>query len=607
MERPGAQVTLIIPVFRDADMVLDCLASIIEDPGCAGIDLLVVDDASGDDTPDRIESAALPGVRLIRRDVNGGFARACSEGWRNRDVARPIIGVLNSDTVAEHGWMKHCIEALLGTEQCGCVVPSVVDYHTPAILDSAGQSYAACGWGYRRGHQQQVDSLPSRQEIFGPTGCAMFARVDVIEECGGLFREDLECYYEDTELSFRLHRAGYRTLHVPESRIRHRVSAAYDRIPRRRAYFVSRNSTLLFWTAVPVGMWWSAIPQRCLLSLMLLVKAARQKCLIPFIRGRLEAWPMIVRSGSLRSRAAAKLFSRNWLGHKSRSMKVAISRRDPGTNRSFPSRIVHDVQVAWSDPAQWRRSVSQKIWPHYRGRGRCPICDRKTTFKSINSWYRDNLLCMRCRSIPRERALMMVMDGQYPNWRSFSIHESSPGKRGVSIRLARECTHYTPSQYDASIPLGDWDPTGSWRNENLEKQTFADGCFDLVISQDVMEHVFDIDSAFREIARTLKPGGAHIFTTPLVNGPDGQSHSTARLLEDGTIEHIEPPEFHGNPIDDENGSLVTWKYGYDLVDKIRQSTGLETSIIQMEDMTRGIQGEYLEVLVTRKPSESPVS
>ena len=53
MERPGAQVSLIIPVFRDADIVLECLASITDDPGCDGIDIVVVDDASGDDTPDR--------------------------------------------------------------------------------------------------------------------------------------------------------------------------------------------------------------------------------------------------------------------------------------------------------------------------------------------------------------------------------------------------------------------------------------------------------------------------------------------------------------------------------------------------------------------------
>ena len=79
------------------------------------------------------------------------------------------------------------------------------------------------------------------------------------------------------------------------------------------------------------------------------------------------------------------------------------------------------------------------------------------------------------------------------------------------------------------------------------------------------------------------------------------------LLEDGSIEYLEPPEYHGNPIDAE-GSLVTWKYGYDIVDIIKEATGLETSIVLLDDMTLGIKGEYLEVLVTRKPSrERPAS
>ncbi|MBG84576.1 MAG: hypothetical protein CMJ40_08525 [Phycisphaerae bacterium] len=601
MERPGAQVSLIIPVFRDADMVLECLASITDDPGCDGIDIVVVDDASGDDTPDRIESAGLPGVRLIRRAVNGGFARACSEGWRNRDVNRTIVGVLNADTVVEPGWLKPCLDVLLSDGGCGCVVPSIVDYHTPSVLDSAGQSYAACGWGFRRGHQQHTEDLDNREQIFGPTGCAMLARADVIEECGGLFREDLECYYEDTELAFRLHRFGHETWHVPESRIRHRVSAAYDKIPRRRAYFVSRNSTLLFWTAVPVRLWWSAIPQRSLLSLLLMMKALRQKCLIPFIRGRLEAWPMIVRSGSLRSRAASSLFTRNWLGQKNRSMKVAYARTVRRRDRPYPFKLIDDIKMAWSDPTLTKHKIRQHLRPHYKGRGRCTICDRKTRFKSVNDWYRDNLLCRRCKSIPRERALMKTIDDLYPDWRESSLHESSPGRRGASARLARQCADYTPSQYDPAIQLGEWDPTRRWRNENLEKQTFADESFDLVISQDVMEHVFDIDSAFREIARTLKPGGAHIFTTPLVNGDSSGTRPAARLLEDGSVEYLEPPEYHGNPIDDE-GSLVTWKYGYDIVDIIKEATGLETSIVQLDDMELGIKGEYLEVLVTRKPA-----
>ena len=252
MERPSSQISLIIPVFRDADVVLECLQSLASDPTAEDLDIVVVDDASGDDTADRIAEARVPGVRLIRRQVNGGFARACGEGWRNRDMNRPFVGVLNADTVVEHGWLKKCLDVLIADSARGCVVPSVVRWDSPDTLDSAGQSYAACGWGFRRGHQQAASVYTQIQDVFGPTGCAMLASAEAIEACGGLFREDLECYYEDTELGFRLHKNGYRCTHVPDARVRHRISLTYDKIPARRAYFVSRNSTMLFWTAVPL-------------------------------------------------------------------------------------------------------------------------------------------------------------------------------------------------------------------------------------------------------------------------------------------------------------------------------------------------------------------
>ena len=54
------------------------------------------------------------------------------------------------------------------------------------------------------------------------------------------------------------------------------------------------------------------------------------------------------------------------------------------------------------------------------------------------------------------------------------------------------------------------------RCENLEHLSFGDESFDLHLTRDVFEHLFDPATAFREIARTLRPGLAHLFTTPLV-------------------------------------------------------------------------------------------
>jgi SAM-dependent methyltransferase len=137
--------------------------------------------------------------------------------------------------------------------------------------------------------------------------------------------------------------------------------------------------------------------------------------------------------------------------------------------------------------------------------GYCPICSSEATFSSKYDWLRDHYICARCGSIPRERALMVVLETHYPDWRNLHIHESSPAGRGVSPKLAKECAGYLPTWfYPEGAPGSIIDGN---RCENLEALTFGDQAFDLHITQDVMEHVFNPAAAFREISRTLKPGG----------------------------------------------------------------------------------------------------
>jgi SAM-dependent methyltransferase len=135
------------------------------------------------------------------------------------------------------------------------------------------------------------------------------------------------------------------------------------------------------------------------------------------------------------------------------------------------------------------------------------------------------------------------------------------------------------------------------RNEDLSRQTFPNESLDLVVTQDVMEHVLDPEGAFREIARTLKPGGAHVFTTPIY--PDLMTSERRARSTDGAIEYLAEPEYHGNPIDPA-GSLVTMHWGQDIGEIIARSSGLQTEVYVPVNRERGIEGEFLEVLVSAK-------
>jgi SAM-dependent methyltransferase len=226
--------------------------------------------------------------------------------------------------------------------------------------------------------------------------------------------------------------------------------------------------------------------------------------------------------------------------------------------------------------------------------GYCSVCEAETQFSSDQVWLRDHYRCERCGSIPRERAVLTILNRRYPGWRDLAIHESSPGMPS-SDHLSRSCSNYVGTHYFSDVPAGE--EHRGFRSEDLCNQTFPDASFNLVITQDVMEHVLDPDRAFREIARTLRPGGSHVFTTPIY--PDLEASEARARLRNGEVEHLVEPEYHGNPIDPK-GSLVTMRWGQDIGEIILAASGLITTIYVIVDRRLGIDGEFLEVLVSRK-------
>ena len=59
-------------------------------------------------------------------------------------------------------------------------------------------------------------------------------------------------------------------------------------------------------------------------------------------------------------------------------------------------------------------ALSRELVPPFEYLGRCVICRTDVTFTARYAWFRDHLQCPRCRSIPRERALMHVIETFHP-------------------------------------------------------------------------------------------------------------------------------------------------------------------------------------------------
>jgi SAM-dependent methyltransferase len=188
--------------------------------------------------------------------------------------------------------------------------------------------------------------------------------------------------------------------------------------------------------------------------------------------------------------------------------------------------------------------------------------------------------------------LQTVLDLRFPYWEYRIVHESSP----ANDFIARYATRYSASQYFDDVPRGQ--SRGGVRSENIEDLTFDDDSIDLFITQDVMEHVFHPELAIREIHRVLRPGGAHVFTTPK-HKHLLKTVQRARIDRDGTVEHLLEAEYHGNPIGDR--SLVTYDFGYDFEQLLAEWSGVSVEAVHTLDRGRGLDAEYNEVFVIAKP------
>lgn len=232
-------------------------------------------------------------------------------------------------------------------------------------------------------------------------------------------------------------------------------------------------------------------------------------------------------------------------------------------------------------------------------KGYCPCCERKTLFVAIGYWLRDDYRCIRCRSILRQRALMKVLKERVPDYNKVNIHESSPS--GVLFNKFKGNENYTFSYYWKDRPLGTVvEETGAC-NQNLENMTFEDEKFDVFITQDVLEHIYNPVAAFCEIGRVLKQGGIHIFTVPLY--PFIKTRPRIKIEAGGEIKEIIPAIYHGDPINSK-GCLVTWDWGGDIAEYIYQASGMRTEIIEFpnnkENFRNGLEGDFLYVCVSSK-------
>ncbi|WP_242394190.1 class I SAM-dependent methyltransferase [Anaeromyxobacter oryzisoli] len=194
----------------------------------------------------------------------------------------------------------------------------------------------------------------------------------------------------------------------------------------------------------------------------------------------------------------------------------------------------------------WQRDDDGLLLPNYRERLLSPLT-------SLNCRQRATVLALRHLLEERDPSTIAI----------YATEATTP----VFGFLQRVYPKLTGSEYlGADVPSGSI--RDGVRHEDVTRLTFADASFDAVVTCDVLEHVPAYEDALHEFRRVLVPGGFLLATAPF--RADRHDHLIrARHSRSGDIEHLEPPEYHGDPVNPAAGILCYQHFGWKIMEDLR--------------------------------------
>jgi GT2 family glycosyltransferase len=232
--------------------VLQLTASLVAAPEfTSGVcRVVVVDNASREPAPEA-DSLCTPGLQLVVRPENGGFAAGVNAGWK---LARsPWLLILNPDVEVAHGFLGQVVERLDQYEADPAGPPGIVGFglrnpdHSPQGSVGAFPTLARAVWEQfiprsRRKYQAgwRIRSGP----VDWVTGACMLVNHSMIGALGGM-DEDFFLYYEEVAFSRAAQRLGWRVEYDAAVTVVHRQPLQNRPIsPKMRV--ITRHSKLLY-------------------------------------------------------------------------------------------------------------------------------------------------------------------------------------------------------------------------------------------------------------------------------------------------------------------------------------------------------------------------
>lgn len=235
-------LSVIVVNWNTRDLLARCLGAVLAEAGDLAVELVVVDNASSDDSLEMLRQS-FPQARVIANPANAGFARANNQGARL--AAGRYLLLLNSDAFPQPGALTALFALAESQPRAGLVGAQLRNAdgtfqasHTPfptlarefLILSGLGRlllggHFPSCGPDEQRG-PRPVDYVE---------GACMLVRPEAYQAVGGL-DEGYFMYAEDVDLCHRLRRAGWQVWYHPGARLTHLGGASSRaRRPEREA------------------------------------------------------------------------------------------------------------------------------------------------------------------------------------------------------------------------------------------------------------------------------------------------------------------------------------------------------------------------------------
>lgn len=221
-----------------------CIASILNSTIKESIHIVVVDNASTDDSLSRLwrEWGNNGQVSIIELDRNYGFSKANNEGirWSMTNGIKRFL-LLNNDTEIEPDTIEKM--AFAQQQKGGIIVPKVLYADRPEVLWCAGGEFSACvKKPVQRGMNQEDEGQFDREGLCEfANGCCLLLSAPIIEKTG-LLDEKFFLYYEDTEYSLRAKESGVLIWYCPKAVVYHKVNGSTKGNQRPdNAYYITRN------------------------------------------------------------------------------------------------------------------------------------------------------------------------------------------------------------------------------------------------------------------------------------------------------------------------------------------------------------------------------